>query len=119
MSNEITDWLDSVEESEQTLAASVIAFIRESLDDADETVKWNNPCFVVAGSNCLYVSAQDGYVNLGFYEGTSLDDPAGLLEGTGKKMRHVKVHSSDELDNPALTDLVRAAANHNKEDQTL
>lgn len=114
MSGEFSEWLDSVDESEQALAASVIAFVREALDDADETVKWNNPCFVVAGSNCLYVAAQDGYVNLGFFEGARLDDPAGLLEGTGEAMRHVKVRSSDALDNPALTELVRSAATHSR-----
>ena len=30
------------------------------------------------------------YVNVGFFHGAALDDPAGLLEGTGKRMRHVK-----------------------------
>jgi hypothetical protein len=67
---------------------------------------------VVAGSNCLYVSAQSGYVNLGFYEGAALDDPAGLLEGTGKSMRHVKLASVEALDDPDLSALIEAAADH-------
>lgn len=96
----------------QSLAAATITFVRETLDDADEAIKWNNPCFVVAGSNCLYVSAQDGYVNLGFYEGARLEDPAGLLEGTGEAMRHVTVRSSDALEDPVLHDLVNSAAAH-------
>lgn len=114
MSDEFSAWLGSVDESEHALAASVIAFVRETLNDVDETVKWNNPCFVVAVSNCLYVAAQDGYVNLGFFEGAALDDPAGLLEGTGETMRHVKVRSFDALETPALTELVRSAATHSR-----
>lgn len=114
MSDEFAEWLGSVDETEQDLARSVIDVVRESLRDADETIKWNQPCFVVAGSNCLYVSAQDGYVNLGFFDGAGVDDPAGLLEGTGTAMRHVKVHSSAQLENPAVTDLVIAAGTHSR-----
>ncbi|MFP4591370.1 MAG: DUF1801 domain-containing protein [Halobacteriales archaeon] len=112
MVDDIAQWLEAVPDGERSLAAAVIRFARETLEDADETVKWNNPCFVVAGSNCLYVSAQEGYVNLGFYEGARLDDPAGRLEGTGKAMRHVKVRSVDTLEDPSLTELVRAAEAH-------
>lgn len=109
MRDGFTEWLDSVDESERALAESVIVFLRETIDEADETVKWNNPCFVVNGSNCLYVAAQNGYVNLGFYEGARLDDPAGVLEGTGKVMRHVKVRSVDELNDRELIKLVKSA----------
>lgn len=105
-------WLDGVPDGEASLAAAVIAFVRTTVDVVEETVKWNKPCFVVTGSNCLYVSAQDGYVNLGFYEGAQLADPAGLLEGTGTALRHVKVRSSDALEDPALAELVNAGAAH-------
>lgn len=54
-----------------------------------------------------YIAAQREYVNLGFYYGAELDDPQGLLEGTGKKLRHVKVRGVEEVDRSALGDLVR------------
>lgn len=112
MSESIDDWLAAVPDGEHDLAAATIGFVRETLDEAEEAVKWNQPCFVVAGSNCLYVSDQSGYVNLGFYEGAGLEDPAGLLEGTGTAMRHVKIHTAEALDDPDLSELVRAAADH-------
>ncbi|MFK7913466.1 MAG: DUF1801 domain-containing protein [Pseudomonadales bacterium] len=40
-----------------------------------------------------YIMPLKDRVNLGFYQGSSLSDPTGLLEGTGKSLRHVKVHS--------------------------
>ena len=49
------------------------------------------------------------WVNLQFPQGTSLEDPGGLLEGTGKAMRHVKVHSADGMDEAALSALVLQA----------
>ena len=48
-------------------------------------------------------------MNLGFYHGAFLNDPAGLLEGTGRKLRHVKVRNMTEAKNPALKGLVLAA----------
>ena len=56
-----------------------------------------------------YVSPQRDYVNLGFFQGADLPDPEGLLEGTGKRLRHVKVRSVEEAAQPAVRDLVEAA----------
>lgn len=56
-----------------------------------------------------YIAPQRGWVNLGFYQGAALDDPSGLLEGTGKKLRHVKVRTPEEVDNPALKALLATA----------
>jgi hypothetical protein len=56
-----------------------------------------------------YIGIQSSYVNLGFYHGAALDDPTGLLEGTGKSLRHVKAHDVGEVKNAALTALLREA----------
>jgi hypothetical protein len=56
-----------------------------------------------------YIAPQRGYVNLGFYQGASLPDPAGLLEGTGKSLRHVKIRSLEDAGRPELRQLIAAA----------
>ena len=56
-----------------------------------------------------YVLPHGRWVNLGFYQGVALVDPQGLLEGTGARMRHVKVRSLEEVDNPAIRELLEAA----------
>lgn len=50
-----------------------------------------------------------GHVNLMFARGAALPDPAGLLQGTGKRARHVRLTSPAGLDNPALFTLLEAA----------
>ncbi len=50
-----------------------------------------------------------GYVNLGFYQGAQLPDPDGLLEGTGKSLRHVKVRQLATARQSGLRDLIVAA----------
>ena len=57
----------------------------------------------------VYIMPKGDYVNLGFFHGSSLKDADKLLEGTGKKMRHVKVRSLEEAENPALRKLILEA----------
>jgi hypothetical protein len=56
-----------------------------------------------------YIGVQKSHVNLGFYHGTVLSDPSGLLEGSGKKLRHVKIHSLKAACTRALKELLRQA----------
>ena len=56
-----------------------------------------------------YVTAFSAHVNVGFFHGAALDDPAGLLEGAGKRMRHVKLRWGEPVNAAALTDLIAAA----------
>ena len=55
------------------------------------------------------MAAYSGHVNLGFNRGAALADPAGLLVGSGARIRHVRVATRRELAAPALRGLVRAA----------
>jgi len=59
-----------------------------------------------------YISAQKEDVNLGFYYGAELPDPDGLLKGTGKRLRHVKIREAKALRNPALRRLLKVASTH-------
>jgi hypothetical protein len=59
-----------------------------------------------------YIALAAHHINLGFYYGADLPDPQHLLEGTGQSLRHVKIRSWEQLDDPALYKLVAAASKH-------
>ncbi|MEA2025179.1 MAG: DUF1801 domain-containing protein [Chloroflexota bacterium] len=61
-----------------------------------------------------YVLPHTNWVNLGFFAGAELPDPDGLLEGTGAKLRHVKVRSLGDAEAPALRVLIEAALSERK-----
>jgi hypothetical protein len=61
-----------------------------------------------------FIAPQRGYVNLGFYQGTGLPDPSGLLEGTGKGLRHVKIRSLEDADRPEVRRLIVAAVDERR-----
>ena len=60
----------------------------------------------------IYLALFAERINLGFYYGADLPDPAGLLEGSGALMRHIKITTAAQLATPAVHDLVAAAARH-------
>lgn len=57
----------------------------------------------------VYVMPQVEYVNLGFWHGINIPDPSGILQGTGKKMRHIKVSSIDMVESQVVKDMIAAA----------
>ena len=63
----------------------------------------------MAGAAFAYIDAFASHVNVGFFQGAELPDPKGLLEGTGKFMRNVKLRPGTEADVPALSALIDAA----------
>ena len=56
-----------------------------------------------------YIAPQAKHVNLGFYYGSVLNDPTGLLEGAGKNLRHVKIRSLSEVSSKEIGDLLEAS----------
>ncbi|WP_263375463.1 DUF1801 domain-containing protein [Granulicella aggregans] len=66
-----------------------------------------NACFGDAAFG--YVNVFTSHVNVGFFQGSALPDPARLLQGNGKFMRHVKLRPGEELDSAALSQLIAVA----------
>lgn len=77
--------------------------------DVREVLRDGHPTACIDDAGFSYVNAFKAHVNVGFFRGADLPDPAGLLEGTGKFMRHVKLVPGLEPDSAALQDLIHAA----------
>ncbi len=67
------------------------------------------PTACVEDSAFGYANAFNAHANVGFFFGAELDDPNGLLEGAGKRMRHVKVRWRAPVDEAALAALIKRA----------
>ena len=76
----------------------------------DRAERWFNALRgCVEDAAFAYTSVHATHVNVGFYRGAELPDPAGLLQGTGKRMRHVRLPAGEEIDEAALEALIAAA----------
>jgi Domain of unknown function (DU1801) len=93
----------------RSIAQSWFTRMRECGDDVRELMHDGSPMACVENAPFAYVNAFKGHVNVGFFHGADLADPAGLLEGEGKRMRHVKLKPGLEPDSAALQELIDAA----------
>jgi hypothetical protein len=61
-----------------------------------------------------YICPMEKYVRLGFYYGDALPDPAGLLVGEGKRLRHIKLYTLADAERPEIRALIAAAVQERK-----
>lgn len=107
---EINSFLDSFDPGVQAIAHELCRLVNDTAPDLKEEVKrgWKNITYSGNGVVCA-VMPYSQYVSLHFYKGTELEDPHGVLEGGGKQLRHVKVHSLEGIDEKVLAPLIRQA----------
>ena len=91
------------------LAKYWFSFIRECGPDVNELMHDGYPVACVGDAAFAYVNVFTAHVNVGFYQGAALGDPGGLLLGTGKRMRHVKICPDLDPDSDALKSLIESA----------
>jgi len=104
----IQEWLNKSDASTAT-ARTWFKKIRACGDDVLELMHDGHPTACVEDVPFAYVDVFKTHTNVGFFYGAHLDDPTGLLEGTGKNMRHVKLKPGREPDAVALESLLHAA----------
>lgn len=102
-------WLDGQAPELGAIARAWFGRMRQCGDDVRELMHDGCPVVCVADAPFGYVNAFRAHVNVGFFRGAELDDPTGLLEGTGRRMRHVKVKPGTGLDVAALAVLIDTA----------
>jgi len=111
--NKTTDtWIAAVEPHLRPIAVALRRLILDACPDLAESIKWGNPVYEHSGKVC-YLATTKAYVSLGFFNGAALTDPEGIMEGTGKKMRHVKVRDLSAILNQRLSAWVKEAEEFN------
>ena len=91
------------------IAAQWFDVMRECGDEVRELLHDGCPVACLGDAPFGYVNVFTSHVNVGFFQGAALPDPARLLEGAGKFMRHVKLRSGVAANSAALTRLIHAA----------
>lgn len=107
--DEIKAWMSEHSDHLGGIASYWFDVMRECGDDVRELLHDGHPTACVADAAFAYVNAFSAHVNVGFFRGAALPDPAGLLVGTGKFMRHVKLRPDADVDVVALRTLIDTA----------
>jgi hypothetical protein len=102
-------WLNAHAGELGAMARAWFEVMRECGDEVRELVHDGCPVACLGDVPFGYVNVFTAHVNVGFFHGAALKDPAGLLLGTGKRMRHVKLRPGTPTNAAALRDLIEAA----------
>jgi hypothetical protein len=108
----IDAWLSAPPDELSDLVRPWFAKMRACGGDVRELMHDGYPTACVQDAPFAYVNIFRAHANVGFFYGAELRDPARLLEGTGKRMRHVKLKPGHTVDPMALADLIGAAYVH-------
>jgi hypothetical protein len=105
----VDGWFQTHDDELGLIARQWFEILRNCGDHVNELLHDGQPTACVGDVAFAYVNAFKAHINLGFFHGAELDDTAGLLEGTGKFMRHVKLWPSAAVNTEALTALIESA----------
>ena len=108
----IDEWMRAAKKKHPELggiAREWFEVMRNCGDEVRELLHDGCPTACLGDAPFGYVNVFTSHVNVGFFHGASIPDPARLLQGTGKFMRHVKLRASSTIGAAALTRLIEAA----------
>lgn len=105
----IDAWLATRAVDLAPLAAHWFGRLRDCGPDIRELVHDGCPVACAQDIALGYVNVFTSHVSVGFFLGADLDDPAGLLQGTGKRMRHAKLRADRPSATAALERLIEDA----------
>ncbi len=110
------DWLSEQPTESHQLIRDVRSAIIAAGHNFTEGIKWGTPGYwlpEISRRNIVYIAPHNNYVRLGFFNGATMPDPQNLLEGTGKKLRHIKIHRLTYPTDPqTLTNYVNLSTQH-------
>jgi hypothetical protein len=111
MPDPVEEFISQYDPNVQKLALAARALVHRLVPDAEEKLlrPWKMVAYGRSKKFCA-ISPRKAWVNLQFHGGTSLPDSLGLLEGTGKSMRHVKIESLRYLKRKPLAELLLETA---------
>jgi len=94
---EVTDYIQSAPNPFREIMLRLRELVSEVVPDAEEAIKWGTPVFSKVKNIC-YMAVFRKHVTFAFYDGRMLKDPEGILQGTGKMMKHIKLKTLDDID---------------------
>jgi hypothetical protein len=102
-------WLAEHSDELGAIASYWFGIMRDCGTDVRELLHDGHPTACVHDGAFAYVNAFKAHVNVGFFRGAEIADPDGLLDGTGRFMRHVKLRPEGGVDADALKRLIEIA----------
>lgn len=102
----IDDWLDAQPTQIREVSKRLRRSIANSAPRLSESMKWGNACWSDDRLPLVFLHVEDDHVQLGFFAGAMLDDPEKLLHGNAKYVRHIRIETEADLDEPEIERMI-------------
>ena len=109
----VNGYIRSLKKDQAEIVSTLRDLVRGAAPKAIESIKWSQPVYEDNGPIC-YIKAYKDHVNFGFWRGGELDDPKEILEGSGDRMKHVRITSVSEIKKGAYRDMIRSSVKLNR-----
>jgi len=106
----VDEYVANLSPERREVANALRSLIRQTFPDVMESIdSWGGPTFSRGGKELAWMGNYASHTNLGLFVGDQIKSP--LIEGTGKRMRHIKVRTVNDIDPPVFEQILRQAAN--------
>ena len=109
---DVEGFLEELPKAIGMLCKQLRTVVTKSIPDATEIIAHGALGYAISNSaadRIIYIAPQQRWVNLGFFFGTGLNDPGKWLQGTGTRMRHIKISKPEDINHPEIKALIEAA----------
>jgi len=101
-------YIGTLENWQSQIVSDLDKLISSAASNATSSIKWAQPVYECDGPFC-FIKAAKQHVTFGFWRGVDLEDEKQLLEGTGDKMRHIKIREPADIRKTVLKKMVKQA----------
>lgn len=109
MNRETDNYIEEATAEQKEIMTVIRKLIHDAVSEVEEQFKWSRPVFS-KGKDFAYLKTAKTHVTLGFMDFHKIHDPHGLLEGTGKDMRHIKIKRITDINADMLKEWFEAVS---------
>lgn len=108
-------WAADQTPKHKTIIRALRKLMKKVAPTLTESVKWTNGCWIGEEWPVAFLHAEEDHLQFGFFGGSALSDPKGLLEGRGKFVRHIKIRKASDINETPFARLIRQAVKIERE----
>ncbi len=105
----VEEYLDLLGDPQKDVAKKLREIVLARYPKLREDIKWHVPVYSLDATPIVSIEGFKAHVNLKFFKGAALHDRAGILEGTGKGVRHAKFRSPEDVTEAKIRPLIDQA----------
>ena len=105
----VDEYLELLDNPQTEVAARLRAIVRGRYPRLREDIKWHVPVYSLGTTPIVSIEGFKAHVNLKFFKGADLEDRDGILEGTGKGVRHARFRSPEDVEEDKIRPLIDEA----------